>query len=92
MTSADLQPVTGCSRRAQRQTQTLEAARSAQSRNANGKRGRVRVEGVPEPGGEGRVLLKGYPGRKEAGYLGNLAPAKSLWQLNASPWSSPVAV
>lgn len=26
------------------------------------------------------------------GYLGNLAQAKSLWQLDASLWSSPMAV
>lgn len=31
-------------------------------------------------------------GRRRAGYLGNLAQAKSLWQLNASLWSSPRAV
>ena len=31
-------------------------------------------------------------GSRGAGYLGNLAQAKSLWQLNASLWSSPRAV
>ncbi len=30
-------------------------------------------------------------GSWRAGYLGNLAPAKSLWQLNASLWFSPRA-
>lgn len=41
---------------------------------------------------EASRLLRGCPGMKGAGYLGNLAPAKSLWPLNASLWSSPMAV